>query len=218
MRFLKQDGIQVKDINQYYLDKYNIALRINNDIYEPSEDTFLMIDNIIIPRNVKIILEIGCGSGIISLALSKKFPNKRFILSDISFISTQYTNYNIKLNRLQSNIDVICSDSIDALINFSPDLILWNPPYLPEEEHSFFTQTEKMMLFGGKKGYEAVYKLINKLNKRKMNTTFYTIFSSLAWDPEEEIRNENLSIRFEIIKKQKLPFEKLYLVKIFIGD
>ncbi|MHA1866038.1 MAG: HemK2/MTQ2 family protein methyltransferase [Candidatus Heimdallarchaeaceae archaeon] len=218
MRFLEQDGIQVRDINQYYLDKYNIHLRINDDVYEPAEDSFLMIDNVDIPKNAKIILEIGCGSGIISLALSKKYHNKRFIVSDISFISTQYTNYNVKLNKLQNNIDVICSDSINALINFSPDIILWNPPYLPEEESSFFTPIERMMFFGGKKGYEAVYKLINKFNKRKMKTTFYTIFSSLAWDPEERKRDDSSRIKFEIVKEQKLPFEKLFLVKILVGD
>ncbi|GAH23259.1 unnamed protein product, partial [marine sediment metagenome] len=69
--------------------KYDVKLRLPEEVYFPSDDSFLMLDNIELPSNSKIVMEIGGGSGIISIYLAKKHPEVNFIVTDISYQATE---------------------------------------------------------------------------------------------------------------------------------
>ena len=200
---------------RYNFPEYEIELEISNNVYFPSEDTFFMINSIIFPENGKLIFEVGGGSGIISIVLAKKYPKSRFIVSEISYEAAKQISSNSKLNEVSNQIDIVCMDCIYALKEASPNLIIWNPPYLPvEEEEEIFPKLDKLALFGGKEGYEEVYRLINYLKEKNFNTSFLTIFSSLAWDPSKLDKD----ISFAILNTTKFFFEKLYLVRFDFSD
>ena len=87
----------------------------------------------------KTFLELGAGSGIISILAAKK--GAKVYASDISSIAIE----NIKLNAEKNGVDiaVIRSDLFQNLINLKFDYIIINPPYykkdpIKEEEYAWF--------------------------------------------------------------------------------
>ena len=199
---------------RYNFPKYEIELDISTEVYFPAEDTFFLLDSLILNDSTRLVFEIGGGSGIISIILAKKYNKTRFLTSDISPLAAEMINSNCILNSVTNQIDVICMDKLQAVKHTSPDMIIWNPPYLPiDEETSSLPIIDRLMLSGGEKGYEEVYELIQFLKKEKIKTEFYTIFSSITCNKEQINNLMNKGINVEILRELKLFFEKLYLVK-----
>lgn len=204
---------------RYNFPEYEIELEIPEDVYYPREDTFLLLNSIEITNDSRFLFEIGGGSGIISLILAQRNPKLRCVITDISMSAARSMRRNSKFNNLENRIDIICMNKMQALRYFSPDVLVWNPPYLPsDEEIELLSIEDKKMLIGGKKGYEEVYELFNYLKLHKIKTKFYTLFSSLAWNKEELLKLEDEGFSVQIIYEKKIFFEKLFLVKSEFSD
>ncbi|NPD87121.1 MAG: methyltransferase [Asgard group archaeon] len=204
---------------RYIFPKYEIKLEIPEDVYFPEEDTFLILNSIEIIEDYRFLLEIGGGSGIISIVLAHRNPKLRCLITDISLSSVKTIYKNSRLNHLEKQIDAVCMDKMQALRQFCPDIIIWNPPYLPSDEDTdSFSFEDKKMLIGGKKGYEEVYELFKYLKQNKIRTSFYTLFSSLAWSKEDLHDIEDTGFSVQIIDEINMFFEKLYLVKSELSD
>ncbi|MCE7741163.1 MAG: methyltransferase [Candidatus Heimdallarchaeota archaeon] len=204
---------------KYDFPKYQIVLEIEEDVYFPAEDTFALIDAIQLEDNHKFVVELGGGTGIISIVLAKGHPTVRFLITDISFRAVKTIENNIVLNEIKNQIDLICMDKLEAIEHLSPDIIIWNPPYLPiDDETDNLKALEKLMLIGGNKGFEQAYKLIQYLKSQNNQVIFYTIFSSVGTTESTftQMRKEGTNI--EIIDEVNLFFEKLYLVKVNVGE
>ncbi|MCG3215256.1 MAG: methyltransferase [Candidatus Heimdallarchaeota archaeon] len=200
---------------RYNFPEYQIELEIDEEVYFPSEDTFFLINSLEIKHDYSLIYEIGGGSGIITIALAKQNPKIRFVVTDISYKAAKSIDVNRRLNGINNQIDIVCMDKISALKRKSPNLIIWNPPYLPKDtESELLSNYEKLTLFGGKEGYEEVYELIDYLKKNNFKTTFLTLFSSLAWDTTKFSKD----IEFKILNTTKFFFEKLYVVGFIFSD
>jgi len=200
--------------------KDKIRLEIPKDVYYPEEDSFLLLDTLIEQLNEeqRLLLELGGGSGLITIALAKKFKKARYIVNDICFSSAQTIYKNIKLNGVQDRVDVVQMDMLNGLRKFNPSTVVWNPPYLPiDDDAKLFSLSEQKMLFGGKKGYEQAYTFLKKCIEKFVTTTVFTIVSSLGWTPTLISRlNKKGGVRVEIINRKKLPFETLYVIKMVV--
>lgn len=204
---------------KYDFPKYQIILEIDDDIYFPAEDTFSLIDSIHLSKDVKFVVELGGGSGIISIVLAKRYPNVRFLITDISYKAVKTIEKNIHLNNIQNHIDLICMDKLESSTHLNPDIIIWNPPYLAKDEETDKLKTlEKLMFIGGNKGFEEIYELIQYLKSKNFQTNLYTIFSSLGNSDYIFARIKKEGIEFEICDEVKLFFEKLYIVKVKVCD
>lgn len=204
---------------RYNFPKYKVELEIPKDVYHPEEDSFLLLDSIEVTKDHQLLLEIGGGSGIISIVLAHRNPKLRCIVTDISLNAVNVIKRNSHLNMLNNRVDAVCMDMMNALRYFCPDIIVWNPPYLPsDKETELLSNEEKKMLIGGRKGYEEVYELFNYLRFNRIKTDFYTIFSSLAWDKSKLHELENQGFSVQIIEEKKIFFEKLYSVKSKFSD
>jgi len=100
------------------------------------------------------ILDIGCGSGAIALALAKNLPDAEVVAADISEEALQLTRENAVLNGLGDethnyaslrtlHLDILAKESfsvIPANAGTSPlysdlfDIVVSNPPYIPLSE------------------------------------------------------------------------------------
>jgi release factor glutamine methyltransferase len=109
----------------FYLDKNSLI---------PRQDTELIIDLVIDKESKLNILDLGTGSGVIGITLSKLYPNSIITISDISSKALNVANKNIK-NHNVTNIRSLESDWFD---NFKEkelfDLILTNPPYISKDD------------------------------------------------------------------------------------
>ena len=108
----------------FYLDKNSLI---------PRQDTELMVDLVLnqFDKKSKLnILDLGTGSGVIGITLSKFYPNSLITISDISPKALKVANKNIKKHKV-SNVNSIESNWFSGFKeeeNF--DLILTNPPYI----------------------------------------------------------------------------------------
>lgn len=121
---------------QYILaceDFYGRRFNVLEDVLIPRQDTELSIEVLLdIIKNNKInnMLEIGCGTGIVSITIDLE--------SDIDVtgldISPQaIKNTTINKNKFNSNIKIIESDLFDK-VNDNFDIIYSNPPYIKTKE------------------------------------------------------------------------------------
>jgi len=94
------------------------------DVYPPREDTYLLIE-CIEPRKGQTVLEIGCGSGLVSLHCARASAVVTAV--DINPKAVACTQANFRRNHLQA--DVRHSDLLSG-VDGRFDLILFNPPYL----------------------------------------------------------------------------------------
>jgi release factor glutamine methyltransferase len=93
-------------------------------VYPPREDTYLLIE-CIEPKAGQRILEIGCGSGIISLHCAKL--GAIVVAADINPKAVACTLANLQRNHLQAELR---NSDLFSNVEGKFDLILFNPPYL----------------------------------------------------------------------------------------
>ncbi len=78
------------------------------------------------------ILELGVGSGAISVSLASEIPEASVIAVDISYKALKCAAINIKRFHLDDRIRLVCGDLFDPIARGSGfDLIVSNPPYIP---------------------------------------------------------------------------------------
>ena len=80
------------------------------------------------------ILDLCCGSGCIGIACALAFPESRVVLADISTDALAVAAVNIERFGLQDRVTTLQSD-LYAAIPGRFDLVLSNPPYVPESEY-----------------------------------------------------------------------------------
>jgi|AACY02.16.fsa_nt_gi protein-(glutamine-N5) methyltransferase, release factor-specific len=115
-----------------YVNKHVLIPRPETEIlvdtvcktYKDRKDTFLKI------------LDVGTGSGCISIALAQFFKNSRITALDVSHDALVVAQKNIGIHRLSARINCICEDMFSFLLNSageeSFDIIVSNPPYIRE--------------------------------------------------------------------------------------
>lgn len=74
----------------------------------------------------KDCLDLGCGLGVVSIVLLKKFNDAKFVLSDITDISVKLSKTNLEKNGVKS-CEIIKSDLFEN-IDKNFDFIITNPP------------------------------------------------------------------------------------------
>jgi len=118
---------------------FGLKLIVNENVLIPRPETELLVEKII-NESVKStslkILDIGVGSGNISLSILKNLPNTNVVAIDISQIALEVAKQNAELNSLQDRIELkhfdIMKDDLNILGKF--DLIVSNPPYVSEND------------------------------------------------------------------------------------
>lgn len=160
---------------QYAIGKWNfygLDLLVDKRALIPRYETEILVDLIINDNsNNKKILDIGTGSGAISLALSKNLKDSKIIGVDISKNAIDLANENkIKLNI--NNVEFKESD-IFSNIDEKFDIIVSNPPYINKEDfekldNKLYYEPQNA-LYGGEDGLYFYKKIIknakNFLNK-----------------------------------------------------
>ena len=83
-------------------------------------------------KKVSRVLEIGTGSGCIALSMAIEFPEIEVVASDISAPALEVARKNREDKNLVDKVELVHSDLFEN-ISGTFDLIVTNPPYVPEE-------------------------------------------------------------------------------------
>ena len=192
---------------QYAIGKWNfygLALLVDKRALIPRYETEILVDLIINDNsNNKKILDIGTGSGAISLALSKNLKNSKILGVDISKDAIDLANENkIKLNI--SNVEFKESD-IFSNIDEKFDIIVSNPPYINKEDfekldNKLYYEPQNA-LYGGEDGLY-FYKKIIKNAKNFLNKNG-KIYLEIGYDQKNSISNLLEEYGYKQIKSYK---------------
>ena len=103
---------------------------VNNSVLIPRPDTETLVEKVIeIIENKKLnVLEIGTGSGCISVSIAKYCPGSRVTAVDISAPALDTAKRNARLNDV--NINFLLCDIMSEFPADKFDIVVSNPPYI----------------------------------------------------------------------------------------
>ncbi|MFW6022023.1 MAG: peptide chain release factor N(5)-glutamine methyltransferase [Halanaerobiaceae bacterium] len=115
------------------------------------------------------IVDVGSGSGAISVSLAHYIPGSRILAVDISDKAVEITSKNIEKYELGDRVSVIKGDLLSPLLKIDKknvDIVISNPPYINSEDMKTLpmeVQKEpELALSGGKDGLEFYRKIIKQ--------------------------------------------------------
>ena len=132
-----------------------------NHVYEPSEDTFLLLDALFADRAAlresRAIVEIGPGSGVVATYLAKLTHNN-VLAVDINEAACALTTRTAEANN--ERVDVMRGDLCGALRSYSVDALVFNPPYVPTDDEEVGGAGIEASWAGGLRGRRVLDRLL----------------------------------------------------------
>lgn len=163
--------INEKQPLQYITGKqafYGHEFYVNEDVLIPRWETEELVERLIIYIDITFsdkkldILDIGTGSGCISVTLAKETSNSNVVATDISEKALKIAQKNNE--KLETNVKFLVGDLFEPVKNMSFDLIVSNPPYIPNGEAIGPTviHEPEVALYGGNKGLDFYERIIRE--------------------------------------------------------
>ncbi len=131
---------------------YGFEFYVDRNVLIPRPETEMLVDKCLLVAKEfshPTIVDVGCGSGAISITLSK-ILNTKIYASDISCNAVKIAKFNAE--RLDANVDFLCADTL-TFLKKKVDIIVSNPPYIDSSEYQNLQKDVK---------YEPVQALICK--------------------------------------------------------
>ena len=183
----------------------------------PRPETELLIDEVFKTyenKNASLtFVEVGVGSGIISIMLAKHYPNARFIAVDISENALDIAEVNIEKFGLSRRIELRLGSLLEP-INEKIDYLVSNPPYIEDgiDLESNLSYEPQNALFGGKVGDELIKKLLDGVLKQKIK--FFTC--EMGYDQQDRIQTYLKDKNFKSIEfyKDYSDFDRGFTLKV----
>lgn len=145
---------------------YGYNFNVSEDVLIPRFETEELVENVIMLydkyfKGEKLdVLDVATGSGCIGITLSLEEPNMNVTITDISNEALNIAKSNAK--KFDAHVRILQGDMVEPVKNEKFDIIVSNPPYIPEDEEvmSIVKDNEpNIALFGGKDGMK-FYKII----------------------------------------------------------
>ena len=150
---------------------------VKEGVLIPRPDTETLVEEIINICNNKTglnILDIGTGSGAITVSLAKYLDKSHIVSVDISDIALEIASKNAVSNKVDERIDFIKSDVFSNVSRENKfDIIVSNPPYIKKSDIDGLDRQEKDFepynaLEGGEDGLD-FYRKITRESREFLN-------------------------------------------------
>ena len=145
----------------------NLELKVTPDTLIPRPETeelveLILQDSALNKKDNLQILDIGTGSGCIAVTLAKETSNSNVVATDISEKALKIAQKNNE--KLETNVKFLVGDLFEPVKNMSFDLIVSNPPYIPNGEAIGPTviHEPEVALYGGNKGLDFYERIIRE--------------------------------------------------------
>lgn len=192
-------------------------------VYEPSEDSFLLIDTLesdletLKAMQPVMCLEIGSGSGVIITALGmalNEYNKSYYMAIDINPNACRSTKKTGSINSV--DINVIQMDLLENMrSNEKFDIIIFNPPYVVTQSQEV---TEKKLVSktwaGGSHGREVMERVFPCIPKLLSNLGLFYLVVIKENDPNYILDIfKRLNMKGVIVKERKVRGEHLYVMR-----
>ena len=136
---------------------------VTPDVLIPRPETEHVIEEALrVGREANRFLDVGCGSGAIAITLRIE-TGAEVLGTDVSFAAVEVATENAR--RLGAAVHLVCCDLDSAVADRSIDLLVSNPPYVPEREIEGLSREVRdheplIALTSGPTGFEIYERLI----------------------------------------------------------
>ncbi len=188
------DNVPVQQIIGYvYFYGYKFIVR--NTVLIPRFETEELVANVLMlydeyfAGQVVDVCDIGTGSGCLAITLKKEeTKNFRVVATDISAEALQVARENAK--NLEAEVSFIQGDMLEPLKGKRFDILVSNPPYIPNDEEVaeiIYKNEPHVALFGGEDGLK-FYKIILSEAKNVLKAKAIIAFEH-GYDKKEDLQN-----------------------------
>ncbi len=168
-------------------------------IYEPAEDSYLLLEQVKKYAKGKV-LDLGTGTGILAEAALEK--TKDVLAADVTEEAVDFVK--------KKGVKAVKSD-LFSNIKGKFDLIIFNPPYLPEEPKE--PEDSSLSTTGGKRGNEIIERFLLQAKEHlEEDGKILMVFSSLTPNIDKLIKKYKYS--YKKLSEKSFFFEKLYVYLI----
>lgn len=207
-------------------------------VYEPSEDSFLLLDALEKDRvelrekfmdQLSLVCEIGCGSGIVTtFMMQNDIPshNALYLPTDINPWALETVVDTAKRNECSKKyLNPVQSDLTSALRPNVVDLLVFNPPYVPAEDVPEIPESKEsidqwldLALLGGHDGMIVTQRLLDGLHKVLAPSGVAYILFCARNKPEKvvEMMKRN-GWQASLVEHRKAGWEVLSVYKFYKG-
>lgn len=167
VRRLGGEPVQYITGTAYFCD---LTLQVGKGVLIPRPETELLVENIIphlksLGRATSVI-DLGAGSGALAISIAAQVPSAHVIAVENDPGAVVWLRKNIESNDV--DVRIIADDVADALIGVKADLVVANPPYIPNDQDLPFevkNYEPHVALFGGKNGMDIPRRFIDAASR-----------------------------------------------------
>ena len=195
---------------------WNFEVDVSKKVLIPRPETEVLLDLVskVLKKNLNIrFLDIGCGSGCISLAILNIFSNSSGEAFDLSRDAVFNTKLNLKKYNKLDRVKVFQRDLLQFRTDKKYDLIISNPPYLKLSDYINLSRSIKIyepknaLVSDNKDGILFYRNIISSLKDNlKMNGYFAFEIGDNQFIKLKKLLSQN---GFIIISKFKLINDKI---------
>jgi len=197
-----------------------LRLSVAPTVYEPAEDSFLLATYASGIIGGKRILEIGCGTGIVSLSAALVNGANSVLAVDINPEAVECAKRNATANGIKN-----CSFRQGNLFTSIPDtekfdFILFNPPYLPTtREEKLKLESENAAYDGEESGLETFSQFAESVSEHLAPGGKVAVIATSLSDGMKktlELLQQHVGTA-QILAEEAFFFEKIYLIEATYG-
>jgi release factor glutamine methyltransferase len=180
------------------------AFNIVDDVYEPSEDTMLFVENLVVDEGERV-LDVGTGCGVLGILAAARA--RVVVAVDVNPYALGCALANARLNQMICNIEFVRGDLFTWLTPHEKfDLVLFNAPYLPTEDKKNMSWVEHAWA-GGPNGRVVIDRFIWQVSDHvNQGGRVLMLQSTLAGVEETFQAFREVNWKPKVIAERSLPF------------
>ncbi|MGL0928968.1 methyltransferase [Vibrio vulnificus] len=150
----------ISPVTRWNVEEHKMTLNNLPNVYSGESldlGARFMLEHIPQDENLKHIIDLGCGNGVLSVKAAQLNPKAKFTLVDESYMAIESARLNLQENVTASvDAEYIANNCLDGFAGESADLILCNPPFHQQQaitDHiawQMFCDAKRVLKRGGK--------------------------------------------------------------------
>jgi release factor glutamine methyltransferase len=143
-----------------------LELQVGSGVLVPRPESELLVDAVL--KNIEgregavSVIDLGAGSGALTLAIATEAPQTHLIAVEKDPAAVEWLRKNV--SRIDETVRILESDVEDALDGVKCDVVIANPPYIPDGQElpkDVAEHEPAIALFGGEDGMTIPRRFIN---------------------------------------------------------
>ena len=157
-----------------------LELQVGPGVLVPRPESELLVDAVL--KNIEgregavSVVDLGAGSGALTLAIATEAPQTHLIAVEKDPAAVEWLRKNV--SRIDETVRILESDVEDALDGVKCDVVIANPPYIPDGQElpkDVAEHEPAIALFGGEDGMTIPRRFINAASRLLKSGGFLAI-------------------------------------------